>query len=165
MKPYKAFRPTVFDPKGLGLAEQQEWLLLEAVSQNRDSKPLEQSNFAAALFLLGGESDTVEVHRFGHWGPGWFEIILIDPAATDKIAIAQEIEAGLADYPVLDEEDLSRREHEEASQIWANCYRPQERIAYIRRYRSQFEFSSYADLLGCVRGNYFAGYASELVNR
>jgi hypothetical protein len=154
VKPYKAFRPTVYDHAGL-----------EAVGQNRDSKPLEQSNFAVALELLGGESETVEVHRFGHWGPGWFEIILIDPGAADKIAIAQEIEERMENYPVLDEQDLSRREMDEANEIWRQCYRPKERLEYIRRYRSQFEFSSLADVLGCVRGRYFAGYASELVNR
>jgi hypothetical protein len=65
---------------------------------------------------------------------------------------------------VLNEEDYSEEEQEEAEVIWRECYQPQDRIAYIRKYRNQFDFSDFADLLGCVRGNYFAGYASELIN-
>jgi hypothetical protein len=38
-----------------------------------------------------------------------------------------------------------------------------ERIAYIRKHRSEFEFADLRDMLSCVRGNYFAGYASELI--
>lgn len=39
-----------------------------------------------------------------------------------------------------------------------------ERVEYIRKHRSQFEFRDFADMLGCVRGKYFAGYASELIH-
>lgn len=163
MQPYKVFRPTQFDQAGLNLPEQQDWLVL-GVSRTRDSGPLEQSNFAAALETLGGESETVEVHSFNHWGPGWFEIILIDPRDAERVKRCEELEASLEDYPVLDEEDYSEREMEEANEVWKNCYRLKERIEYIRKHRSQFEFSGFADLLGCVRGNYFAGYASELIN-
>jgi hypothetical protein len=76
---------------------------------------LEESNFAAALRILGGESDTVEVHRFGHWGPGWYEVILVHP---DRAGDAEEIEASLEDYPVLDDTDLSEREHEAYIKAW-----------------------------------------------
>lgn len=30
-------------------------------------------------------------------------------------------------------------------------------------HREQFEFYTFAELLGCVRGKFFAGYASELL--
>lgn len=120
MKPYKNFQPTGFDSKGLGLPDQQDWLQLEGVTQTRDSGPLERSNFAAAVEMLGGESDTVEVHRFGHWGPGWFEIILIDPSAEDKVKIGKEIESRLVDYPILDDEAFSELENEEIEEAWSN---------------------------------------------
>lgn len=120
MKTYSQFRPTGFDPVGLGLREQQDWLVAP-VSQTRDSGPLDQSNFAAALKALGGESEAVEVHRFGHWGPGWFEIILIDPTRTDLVQIGEDIEATLADYPVLDEMDLSAREWDDYVETWNQC--------------------------------------------
>jgi hypothetical protein len=42
-------------------------------------------------------------------------------------------------------------------------YNIEERIKYIRENESQFEFSSYSDLISVVRGKYFIGYASELI--
>lgn len=163
MKPYSEFRPTSFDCRGLALPDQQNWLVAPC-GTNRDADALTRSNFNSFLKALGGESATVQVHRFGHWGPGWFEIILIDPADVARVKLAEEIEAALQDYPIVSEEDFSREETEEANEVWRNCYRESERIKYIREHRSQFEFCGFADLLACVRGNYFAGYASELLN-
>lgn len=117
METYSKFAPTQFDTKGLGLDERQEWLVAP-VSQTRDSDSLAKSNFAAFLTAVGGESETVEVHRFGHWGPGWFEIILIDPADATAVQTATEMESALEDYPVLNEEDLSNREYEAYLESW-----------------------------------------------
>ena len=103
---YKDFRPTQFDSAGLALDSQQDWLVL-TVTRTRDSEALEQSNFRTALEILGGESDTCEVHRFGHWGPGWFEIILLHP---DRAQEADEIEGALAHYPILSDDDHSELE-------------------------------------------------------
>jgi len=58
---------------------------------------------------------------------------------------------------------LSKVEEEEAQRVWRECYSTSERIEYVRRHSSQFDFRSFSDLLGCVRGRYFAGYASELL--
>jgi len=69
--------------------------------------------------MLGGESDTVEVHRFGHWGPGWYEIIIVHPDSP-QAKIAYDIARSLEDYPLLDEEDHSRRETEDAIESWGN---------------------------------------------
>jgi hypothetical protein len=60
------------------------------------------------------------VHRFGHWGPGWFELILIQPG-TKQAEEAERLESCLADYPVLDEQDLSAREWEDYVESWNNC--------------------------------------------
>jgi len=83
--------------------------------RNRDSDHSDESNFDAALKLLGGESDTVEIVRFGHWACGWVEYLFVHPsrkAETDAIL------ARLEDYPILDEDDFSAREHEAALQSW-----------------------------------------------
>lgn len=92
------------------------WFIL--LSQNRDSRVLEQSNFASALEELGGESDTVQVHRFGHWGCGWYELILIDPTDVEAVRIGEDIERALEDYPVLDENDFLERELEDELESW-----------------------------------------------
>ena len=77
---YRDWSPTAFDPKGLNGEENNVsgWLVMP-VSRTRDTGPFEESNFHTCVDMLGGESDYVEVHRFGHWGPGWIEIILVDP--------------------------------------------------------------------------------------
>lgn len=116
MQKYSEFQPTVFDRKGAFLRYQQDWLVVP-VSQTRDSGCLERSNFQVAIEMLGGESEAVEVNRFGHWGPGWFEIIIVDPS-SDKVRIVEQIESSLADYPVLDDEHFSNLEHETAHETW-----------------------------------------------
>lgn len=137
------------------------------VGQSRDSDCLEQSNFFTMLKLLGGESDVVAVVRESHWAVGWVEWIAVEtdgtPESDKALQIADEAKARLADYPILDEDDCSEREIEAANQTWSNYYSWKERVAYIRKNSSQFEFHDFADMLGCVRGKYFAGYASELL--
>lgn len=67
---------------------------------------------------LDAPSQTVEVHRFGHWGPGWFEIILVHPSREKEV---EDIERSLEDYPVLDDEDFSAKEYEAACDYWEAC--------------------------------------------
>jgi hypothetical protein len=138
------------------------------VGQSRDSDALERSNFACMLDALGGESDVVTVVRESHWAVGWVEWIAIEadgtPESDKALETADAIKGKLADYPVVNESHWSELEQEDANDTWRECYSPQERIRYIREHRSQFEFHDYADMLGCVRGQYFAGYASELLS-
>ena len=133
------------------------------LSRNRDSDCLTESNFAKAMEMIGGESDTVSVVRESHWACGWIEWIAIHQDDSAALEAADDIVEWLAAYPVLDESDFCEREHESANDIWRDCYNSAERIAYIREHRWQFEFASFADLYACVRGEYFAGYASELI--
>jgi hypothetical protein len=158
---YGKFKPTAFDHH-VEVDDRENWLVVPC-AHNRDSEPLEESNFRSYLKALGDESKNVEVHRFGHWGPGWFEIIIINPDDPKIVAIAESIEAALADYPVVDEDDFSELENEVATEIWKNCYDERQRIKYIRKNRSQFDFRNLGDLRGCVKGEHFCGYASELI--
>lgn len=135
------------------------------VGQSRDSDALERSNFECMLKAIGGESETVTVVRESHWAVGWVEWIAIHQDDEKALRIAGEIVEGLEDYPVVNDDHFSELEEIDARETWANCYNPAERIDYIRRHRNQFEFRDFADMLGCVRGKYFAGYASELLHR
>lgn len=163
MKTYSEFAPSGFDTRGLNLPDRQEWLV-HPCGTNRDADVLTRSNWDVAcadLLKLDPEGDDHEVHRFGHWACGWFEIVLVRPetlCATD----AKQTEAALSDYPVLCDSHFSDAEQTEADAVWLNCYSVSQRIEYIRDHAEQFEFRSFADMLGCVRGNYFGGYASEL---
>lgn len=114
MQRYRDYKPTTFDQAGLVLDDRQDWIVVPC-GRNRDSEVLDESNFAAALAILGGESATCEVHRFGHWACGWFEIIIVAPERETEVkAIADR----LADYPLLNEDDHSRREFEAINEAW-----------------------------------------------
>lgn len=114
MQQYKDYAPTSFDTKGLckysNMQNRQNWLVLPVIL-TRDATALQSSNTEIALKLLGGESDTVEVHRFNHWACGWFEIIIVQPD-TDSHEIARQIESDLENYPILDDENYSEWELE-----------------------------------------------------
>lgn len=122
MEKYESHRPTCFDLHipidSDDESNREDWLLVP-VSRNRDSGPLDNSNFETALASLGGESEDVEVHRFGHWGPGWYEIIIVKPGSEAE-KTAEDIERSLEDYPVLDDRDFSNREHENFIESWDN---------------------------------------------
>ena len=133
------------------------------VGQSRDSDALERSNFRSMLAKLGGESETVIVVRENHWAVGWVEWIAIQQNDDKSLAIADRTKGELDDYPVIDESDWSELESEDADATWRNCFDRSERADYIREHRSQFEFNSFADARAQLRGDYFGGYASELL--
>lgn len=88
-----------------------DWVVV-AVGRNRDSEILDESNFHVALEMLGGESETVQVNRYGHWGCGWFELILVDPKDKKALITAYDIKRALEYNPVLDDSDYCERENE-----------------------------------------------------
>jgi hypothetical protein len=130
--------------------------------QSRDSDALERSNFETAWKALQ-KFEGVERVRESHWAVGWVEWIAIPADDFAALKVADEMKGRVKDYPVLDDEHFSQLEQDEADLVWKNCYNAGERVKYIRAHRSQFEFETLADMLECVRGNYFAGYASELL--
>ena len=132
------------------------------LSQNRDSDCLELSNFRTALKKLGGESETVFVVAEGHFLCGWVEWIAIHASDTSALTLAEALQEKIERYPILDENDWSELEHETADEVWKS-FGDSERIEYVKKHRNQFEFSDFADMLGCCRGKYFAGYDSELI--
>jgi len=136
------------------------WLVV--MTRNRDSDILTESNWECALKELGYESELVQVFRFGHWACGWWEALCV-LEGSDAQRMGADIVNRIESYPVLDEHDFSEREHDKANRVWKECYTPKERIEYIREHRSKFDFHNLVDLLGCVRGKYFAGYDSELI--
>ncbi len=137
------------------------------LSQHRDSDILERSNFESALDSIGGESSDdsgVQVVREGHWAVGWIEWIAIPFGPSVALAKACQIMEALDSYPILDEDRYSEMEMSDANSVWEDCFDNRERLQYIRDFRSQFEFHDWADLRSVIRGEYFPGYASELLN-
>ncbi len=135
-----------------------DWLIL--YTQHRDSDILTRSNWEVLVEDLGEGCETMSA---SHWAVGWVEYLLINPDDSEAVRRAEDWECVLADYPVCDDEHYSNMETKEADEFWASSYNEYERIEYIRMWRNQFEFHDMANLMSCVRGEYFAGYASELL--
>lgn len=122
MRTYAKFQPSGFDTKGLGLPDRQDWLVAP-VTVNRDSDCLTRSNWEVVTesFRLNPEAsdeDEFEVHRFGHWACGWFEVCLVKPD-TSTARMAEDWESALADYPVASDDHFSDLEYRETSDYWA----------------------------------------------
>jgi hypothetical protein len=113
-----------------GFSPDGDFILLE---RTRDSDCLENSNYETALERLKevaaqfppppdqdeGRFGWVYDFRARHWACGWVETLLIRrDAPAEVIARAEEIDSALADYPVLDEEDVALRKIEAAQHFW-----------------------------------------------
>lgn len=117
MQTYADYSPTSVDRPGAFLEPDHAAWLVVPVGRNRDSLAMAESNFQAAVDLLGGEGEDVEIHRFGHWAVGWCEVLIVRPD-TDAARKAVEIEERLAGYAILDDNDLSAREAEAFDESW-----------------------------------------------
>lgn len=95
MKTYRDWSPTAFDIKGLNLPDQQDWLVLPVlVTRDTPEGSIDDSNFRVAqemLTAIDPDQQDWERHSFNHWGPGWFDILIVSPGTACARA-AQEIE-------------------------------------------------------------------------
>ncbi len=117
---YASWAPTGFDTKGLGLNDRQDWLV-GPVATNRDAGVLQRSNWEVVtgeLAKVDPEGKEHEIHRFGHWANGWFEILLVKPGSKAH-ECAAEWACSLSEYPVASEEHFGNLEHEETIAVWA----------------------------------------------
>ena len=73
---------------------------------------LEACNFKVFLERLGGVSDTVQTHRVGFSGDGWYEFVAIHESDTVAIAKATEMLEHISAYPILDDDRFSQDEEE-----------------------------------------------------
>ncbi len=115
-----------------------EWAIV--YTHNRDSDLLDQSNADAidkglAPFL---EGPNVRAEHHGHWACGWIDGYAIrvyrNGQITEAFRAYHALAARLADYPILDEEDHSRREYEATlenlrNEGYADCFAPPEEWA------------------------------------
>jgi len=101
------------------LDDADQWAIL--YTNNRDSGLLDESNAAAIDKALGpftqAEDSDVMAEHHHHWACGWIDGYSIrvfrDEQITDAFKAYHALAERLADYPVLDEEDYSRRELEQ----------------------------------------------------
>lgn len=77
MQTWKEFKPTGFDPPILFHDHRDDWFTGLGIA--RDSDPKYQRRWKqleARLLKLDPEKKEHEFHRFGHWGMGWFEVVI-----------------------------------------------------------------------------------------
>jgi hypothetical protein len=124
--PYSDFRPTQFDHP-ITIEDRNDWLVAPVI-RNRDSGILTESNWECQLDSLELVTAEYEIHSFGHWANGWFEIVLVHPDYED---VLEEVEAALIDYPILDETHYANLEWDIVHEYW-NKMRLKDRIALCR---------------------------------
>lgn len=133
-----ASNPSGLDSYDNYMGETPEKNLLVVLTRSRDSSTLGESNWRVALDQLGGESEDVEIHRFGHWACGWWEALTVRKE-SDTEKKGQEINDALENYPVLCEEDWSELEMEEANSTW-EWMDAKERIEHLREHSNDYTF-------------------------
>jgi len=131
LKLYKDHTPTVFDRHICGELDS---FYIAPCSQSRDSSILEKVNFETmgGRVLAASQHDETEIHRFGHWACGWYEMLLIHPDDIPALIVAAELSAALADYPSLNDEAYSMAEIEAAAEYWSRC-RVSDRVEICQR--------------------------------
>lgn len=131
---YEDWAPTGFDTPGKGLGstiddDRAEWLVAPCIL-SRDSGPLERTNWETITRSLceADTGDDIELLEFGHWACGWVSVHICRPESP-AAKVAQDWAERLTDYPVADEEALSRAEAEEAADSWDDWGRDEWRAA------------------------------------
>lgn len=114
---FKDWEPTSLDSKKDnyidwgGSEDLGEWFV--GPIKTRDASILEESNFYTALDILGGEGEDVQIHGFGHWAIGHYDLILVKPN-TAEATILEDMAKVLEQYPILDDYDLNERQQSRA---------------------------------------------------
>jgi hypothetical protein len=150
----KAFRnPSGFDSINNYMGETNFDGLHVVMGRNRDSDLLTESNWEAAKERIAD----YEVIRFGHWACGWIEYLCVNQYNENAMLEGEKIVEEIDSYPILDEEDFSRREDEEATRVWNDCYSLSERVKLCQEYgesvfAARHEYPPYGGALyDCMR--------------
>jgi hypothetical protein len=123
MEKYKSFKPTAFDNH---VCDDLNDMFVFPLSINRDTADI--STLANWQYLQSKiepeEGEPVspfrgaEIHRFGHWANGWFELILISPDSPD-LAAWDELAAAMADSSEpLDQRTYDDLYLKEQGKVW-----------------------------------------------
>lgn len=121
MPTFSTSRPSQFDQTwataSTSEVDRDDWIVAPCLI-TRDSPPLEISNWETMQAILDDAGIEYEIHRHAHWGPGWIEICIVEPTEVG-IKTLESIIGTLANYPVLNEDDLAEREDEDAIASWS----------------------------------------------
>ena len=125
----KAFQPTD-NFTGMNLddyAVSNKWsgVGLIPVTKNRDSDPLEASNFDGAIDDLSAKygDNNIGTINFGHWAHGWLLVAVYNTGISGLAEAVADIDKRLKEYAVLDEYLWSKYEWDNNHpESYPNCY-------------------------------------------
>jgi hypothetical protein len=105
----EAFRPTS-NFTGMNLDEYahiNKWagVGLIPVTKNRDSEPLERSNFDSTIDELSDKFDGTNIGtiNFGHWACGWLLVAVYNTGISGLAEAVADIDKRIKEYAILDE--------------------------------------------------------------
>lgn len=141
------------------------------LGQHRDSDNVSKSNFRCGLAKLRnvmsketiGIYPSVFVVSESHWAVGWVEWIGIHKSDIEALKLGDEMMNQINEYPVLNEDDLTSLDDEEAQEYWKGMS-VKDRKEYIRNNPNQFDGNTFGNFKSMLKGEYFGGWASELIN-
>jgi hypothetical protein len=111
---YSEFKPTGFD-NHIQIEDRENWHIMP-ISINRDTECcVTLSNWQVCQDMMNKANIEYELHNFGHWACGWFEILIVHPDSQDFV---EEIENLLSQYPILNDDHHSNMEIEKDDQAW-----------------------------------------------
>lgn len=114
METYGEHIPTEYD-RHIVVEDREDWLIAP-VSINRDTADaVTLSNWEVLQEILDDQQAEYEIHRFGHWSYGWYEMILVNPIHAELL---QTIYSRLDSYPILNDEKWSEKETEHEWESW-----------------------------------------------
>lgn len=120
---FDQYQPTTLDQRGLGSEEQPDWGVVMTFTPDT-AGILDTSNWEVlqeCLAVANPSGDDYDVHSFAHWATR-FELLIVRPG-TPAYAEAVRCVDSLANYPILCDQDYSRRECEAQSEAVSEACR------------------------------------------
>lgn len=130
------------------------WSVVHSVT--RDSDCCARANHEVILLALRAVEDpdgtdegdaTVQIAHERHWACGWVDSIMVWEGDMRAMSVARALADRLQVSAVLDEDLLSRMEHEEAQEAWDGVTM-RERIGYCERAQIS-RFAARQDAVPC----------------
>ena len=138
--------PSGMDSWGNYMGERPSQELYVVLGRNRESSLVANSNWDCAIKMFDEAKLEYDITSFGHWACGWVEYLSVDINIPEAYKLAEEIEASLSAYPILNDEDHSEREYEDGLKTIENCIDSWFEIGELLSNESSFFSEMYSHL-------------------
>lgn len=135
MKTYATWTPTPMDHSMGTFAEEHDWIV-GPISITRDTPAwsVDASNWRVVLAQLENlDPETWCTKTHGHWGPGWYQIILAQPG-TEAHQVLAEAKVTLSDNVLLDDDEYFHTRRIHKTEQWENASY-EDRVEWLEKAR------------------------------